>query len=152
MKGLSIYVGGAVALLTLSACGHEFHPPDEAERVAQAEEAFSPALFDSVSWLDQDARSLEGNTVYAEKCRRCHGALGRGDTGYARERGLEMPSLVEPEWALANVDTLRRVIFVGHEGGMPTYGSSGISPRQIDAAAFYILSQLRTDALGGEGS
>jgi hypothetical protein len=74
-----------------------------------------------------------------------------GDTPYARERGLLVPSLVEADWALADLDTLRHVIFVSHGEGMPIYGTAGITPRQIDGAAFYVLEVLRPDAAGAGG-
>ncbi len=137
--------------LLLSGCGHDFEPPDRGQRVREAEAAFTPALFDSVAWASDSVRAVEGNLVYAEKCRRCHGPLGRGQTDYARERRLEVPSLVAADWPLARADTLRHVVFVGHEDGMPIYGEGGISPREIDAVAHYILEVMRPDAVGGGG-
>lgn len=134
-----------------AACGHDFEPPDRAERVDQAARLYSAALFDTVTWASDSARSLAGNEVYAATCRRCHGPLGQGGTDYARQRGLEVPSLVEPDWPVSRVDTLRRRIFVGHEEGMPTFGVAGISPREIDGAAFYLLYTLRPDVLGRGG-
>lgn len=136
-----------VFALLAAGCGHDFDPPDRAAQVQEAEAAYEPALFDSVTWASDSVRALDGNAVYAEKCRRCHGPLGRGQTPYALDRELEVPSLVEPDWALAHLDSLRRAIFVGHEEGMPIYGSGGISPREIDGAAYYILEVLRPDAM-----
>jgi mono/diheme cytochrome c family protein len=141
-------LAASLAVLTLIGCGgHDFEPPDRTERIREAEAAFSPALFDSVAWASDSVRAFNGNTVYAEKCGRCHGPLGRGETDYARERALEVPSLVEPAWGMASLDTLRHVIFVGHEGGMPIYGAGGITPREIDGVAYYILNVLRPDAV-----
>ena len=95
-------------------------------------------------------RALEGNGTYAAKCRRCHGSLGRGDTDYAAERDLEVPTLGREEWAYADsLDVVRRRIFIGHAEGMPTWGVAGISPREIDATAFYVLNRLRPDVLEG---
>ena len=147
MKLSTTLAMSALALVTLSACGHEFHPPEEEERIAAAELIYAPALFDSVTWESDSIRAMDGNLVYAESCTRCHGPMGRGETDYARQRELEVPSLVEPEWALANLDTLRHIIFVGHTGGMPIFGASGATPRQIDASAFYVLEVLRPDAM-----
>ena len=66
-----------------------------------------------------------------------------------RERGLVIPSLVEPEWLYAaSLDSLRHVIFVGHEGGMPIFGVGGISLREIDGSAYYVVKTLRPDVLG----
>lgn len=82
------------------------------------------------------------------ECRRCHGPLGRGDTEYARARGVEVPSLVEPDWPLAELDSVRRAIYVGHEAGMPTFGARDLDSREIDAAAAYVLLTLRPEILG----
>jgi hypothetical protein len=41
---------------------------------------------------------------------------------------------------------VRRRIFTGHPAGMYTWGIAGISPREIDAVAHYILERLRPDA------
>jgi len=137
----------AVACVTTACGGHDFEPPDRAERVERAAAAYSPTLFDSISWADSSTELTEGNIVYAEECRRCHGPLGQGGTDYARERGLTVPSLVVPDWPLADPDSLRRRIYVGHESGMPVYGDGNLTPRQIDATAAYILRTLRPDVL-----
>ncbi|MFQ5536318.1 MAG: c-type cytochrome [Gemmatimonadota bacterium] len=146
----------AVALLLALgavACGkHEFEPPDREARVAEAERLYSAALFDTVTWASDSLRLLDGNAVYASECRKCHGTLGRGDGPFGATRGLEVPSLVEPDWPLASLDSVRHRVFVGHAAGMPTWGVAGITPREIDAVAFYILNGLRPDVLGDEGS
>ena len=131
----------------LAACHQEFEPPDRAERVDRAAARYSSVLFDSVSWIADDARLTAGNEVYAGRCRRCHGTLGRGETDYAGERGLTVPSLVAPEWRYADLDSLRRKIYVGHESGMPVYGDGELELREIDATAAYILLTLRPDVL-----
>ena len=143
----------ALTLVLTSACEkHEFEPPDREEQVSAASARYSQAGFDTLTWASDSVRTEEGNGVYAASCRRCHGTVGRGDTDLARERGLEVPSLVEPEWAPASsLDVVRRRIFVGHEEGMPTFGIARMSPRDIDAVAFYILYSLRPEILGGEG-
>lgn len=138
-----------VLLLGTTACGHEFEPPDRGERIRRAELAYVPALFDSVTWSEGEDRNGVGNEIYAEKCRKCHGALGRGGADYAVQRGLTVPSLVEPDWAYATMDSLHKTIYVGHEEGMPGYGDGGITPREIDAVASYILEVLRPEVLGG---
>lgn len=144
LAGASILGLAAVA----TACDHEFHPPDRSAIVAEAEAEYSEALFDSVTWTSQEARVQEGNAIYAEDCRRCHGSLGSGVTDYARERGLDVPSLVEPDWPLDDLETLRRQIYVGHETGMPVFGEGGLSLWQMDAVAGYILDVLRPEVLG----
>jgi len=152
MKSRRRWLPALAVAAALFGCGHDFEPPDRAARVRAAEAAFTPALFDSVTWQTDSVRAASGNIVYAEKCRRCHGPLGRGETEYARARGIEVPSLVEPGWPLARTDTLRHVVFVGHEEGMPIYGVNGISPREIDAVAYYLLEVLRPDAGVDDGS
>lgn len=139
---------GAVALA--AACGHhEFEPPDREERVQQARQSFSTQLFDSIAWASPEERDEAGNQVYVDRCRDCHGTLGAGGTDYAAQRGLTVPSLVEPVWAMAHLDSLRHAVYAGHEEGMPTFGTAGsVTLREIDAVASYVLNVLRPDALG----
>jgi mono/diheme cytochrome c family protein len=145
MSRLPLFLG---ALVLLAACEkHEFERPDRAAQVAEADSLFDPAAFDTVQWASEEARLNAGNEVFAVHCRKCHGPLGRGDTPYAREEGLHVPSLVEPEWRYAgDPAAVRRQIFAGHAGGMPTWGVAGITPREIDAVAHYIVHRLRMDA------
>lgn len=135
-------------------CGeHEFEPPSEDERVEKAAAMYSPALFDTVTWASDSARLFTGNDVYAVHCRRCHGFLGTGESRYAEREQLEVPSLVEPGWEYAaDMDSLLHSIFVGHGRGMPTWGVGHLSPRAIDAAAYYLLHGLRPDVLGGDAA
>ena len=138
----------AAGALAATACSHEFEPLDQKARALEAEKLFSAAAFDSLDWESDSVRSSAGNAVYAEKCRRCHGPMGEGQTEYARERGLDTPSLVARDWAYASsLDEVRHKIFVGHEGGMPIFGVNGITPREIDGSAYYLLYTLRPDVL-----
>ncbi len=139
-------------VLATAACEkHEFHPPDPEERVESATDQFDQVAFDTVAWTAEAERMTAGNIVYARYCRRCHGPLGLGDTEYARTRELEVPSLVSPDWPLADDPTgVMRRIFAGHATGMPTFSLSGLTPREIDAVTAYILYQLRPETLGDE--
>lgn len=131
---------------------HEFEAPDRQVRVDEAEVLFTEELFDTIDWASDSVRALEGNAVYAASCRRCHGTLGRGGTEYAAERGLEVPSLVEPDWHYANAfDSVRHRVFVGHAQGMPNFGIGGITLREIDASTFYVMNHLRPEVLGPGG-
>lgn len=153
MRRLARPAAALALAAALAACGsHEFEPPDKGARVAAALAEYSPALFDSVTWVSEEARVTLGNQVYVEKCRNCHGPLGRGQTDYAREQGLDAPSLVEAAWPLASPDSLHKAIFVGHEKGMPIFGDGTMSVREIDAVTDYILEELRPDVAGGPGS
>lgn len=133
--------------LAAAACeDHEFEPPDRAERVEEAGRMYSPALFDTVSWSTRAERIRDGNLVYADHCRRCHGPLGRGDTEYARAQELDVPSLVAPDWEHADdFEAVRRRVFTGHALDMPTWGIGRLTPRQIDAATYYVVEQLRVE-------
>lgn len=152
--GPTAAVAAAAVVGIAAACSseHHFEPPNREEQVEQADSLFTPALFDTVTWASDSARAIQGNIVYSSDCRRCHGTLGRGVTDYTRERGLRVPSLVTPEWPYAgDLDRVRRKIFIGHPEGMPTWGVAGITPREIDAAAYYVLYVLRPDVLGSGG-
>jgi mono/diheme cytochrome c family protein len=142
------FAAALTGLALLAGCAEkEFDPPDPEERVALAEADYATARFDTVGWESDAERQREGNDAYAVHCRSCHGPLGRGETAYARGRGLEVPSLVEPGWAHAgDVEAVRRRIYVGHPAGMPAWGLGRMTPREIDAVAFYIVTRLRPDA------
>lgn len=75
--------------------------------------------------------------------------IGRGDTPYAANRGLEVPSLVEADWRYAEArDSVLHRVFVGHLGGMPTWGVAGLTPREMDAVTHYLLEVLRPEVIG----
>jgi mono/diheme cytochrome c family protein len=108
-------------------------------------------MFDSVTWESDADRVQYGNLVFADHCRRCHGPLGEGDTEYARQNELDVPSLIDPAWEMAeDPEAVRRHVFSGHVGGMPTWGVGRLTPREIDAAVHYILAQLRPEVLGDD--
>lgn len=132
-------------VLALAACGeHEFHPPSREEQVAEAEAQYSPMLFDSIAWDVADARFAAGNDIFASRCRKCHGPEGRAGTDYAREQELDVPSLVRDDWPYgSDIEAVRHRIYVGHPQGMPTWGVAGLTPREIDAVAYYVLTGLR---------
>jgi mono/diheme cytochrome c family protein len=144
-------LAGLLACVAATAACEEkrFDAPDRAERVEEAEALYSPAMFDTIAWASAEERLFVGNDVFGAHCRRCHGPFGEGDTPYARERGIEVPSLVEPEWEYeGDLDAVRRRIFAGHPAGMPVWGFGGTTLREIDAVAYYILEQLRPELLG----
>ena len=137
------------ATLALGACQEQrFEPPDRERQVAQADSLYAEVVFDTITWESDSVRVLAGAVVYASHCRICHGTLGEGGTEYARERALEVPSLVRPDWEYGDdVLAVRRRVFIGHSEGMPTWGVAGIGPRDIDAAAHYVVDQLRPEVL-----
>jgi mono/diheme cytochrome c family protein len=137
----------AVVLASLSACEKvEYEPPDRGARVAEAEILYRTEFFDTIQWASREEQIRDGAVVYLTHCRRCHAPTGEGETEYAAQRGMEVPSLVRPDWPFGtDIDTVRRRIFAGHPAGMPTWGVAGITPREIDAVAGYVLYQLRVE-------
>lgn len=142
----------AVVVAVLSwGCGpKEFQPPPEDERVEGAAAQLDANAFDSIAWDDTERMLVEGAAVYAATCRDCHGVMGEGSTEYAATRRLAVPSLVLEDWPYASdLPAVRRLVFSGHSGGMPTHGIAGISLREIDAVSRYLLEQLRPEVLSG---
>jgi mono/diheme cytochrome c family protein len=131
------------------ACNDEgYEPPGEEHRLELADSLYSPALFDTISWESNQERVVHGNLVYADFCRRCHGAVGEGGPATVAGREIVVPSLVDAEWHLGDdMEAARRRIFAGHTGGMPSWGISRLTPREIDAVAYYLLEQLRPEML-----
>jgi len=147
--GRTLLAMGLFSVAAATGCTeHEFEPPDREAQVEAADAEFSMAVFDTVSWESDDERAFQGNVVYSTYCRNCHGSLGRADTDYAREQGLDVPSLVQEGWRFAQArDSVLHRIYVGHASGMPTWGVAGITPREMDAVTHYILEVLRPEML-----
>lgn len=133
------------ALLLVGCQDHEFEPPDRDVQVAEAEGQFAHLSFDTIQWPDTAARLTLGNAIYAEDCRKCHGPLGEAGTEYAASQGLDVPSLVREDWPHDSVDDVRRRIFAGHAEGMPSWGVGKLTPREIDAVAYYVVAILRAE-------
>jgi mono/diheme cytochrome c family protein len=133
----------------LLACDEEtYDPPGEASRLELADSLYSPALFDTIDWTAADQRMIAGNLVYADSCRRCHGTIGEGGLTRVGGREVDVPSLVEANWPFDDdIVAVRERVFTGHPGGMPSWGISRLTPREIDAVAYYIIGQLRPEIL-----
>jgi mono/diheme cytochrome c family protein len=138
-----------LAAVFLAGCEDEgYDPPDPQLRIELADSLYSPALFDTIAWPSHQERIDAGNLVYADYCRRCHGPVGEGGPAEVGGRQLQVPSLVQAEWRLHDdIQAVRERTFTGHTGGMPSWGISRLTPREIDAVAFYILEQLRPELL-----
>jgi mono/diheme cytochrome c family protein len=147
----AVVAGLLVGGIGFGGCGeYEFHPPDREAQVAEATGEFSLETYDTVTWASDSIRGIEGNVVWSSQCRNCHGPLGRGATAYAGNQGLDVPSLVTADWRYAGQrDSVLLRIHSGHAGGMPTWSVAGISPREIDAVAYYLLEVLRPEVIGG---
>jgi mono/diheme cytochrome c family protein len=144
-----VLLGTLACALLLAGCDkEEYQPPPETRRIELADSLYSPALFDTIAWDSAEERIYAGNLVYADSCRRCHGAFGEGGHVQAAGREVFVPSLLEQEWRLGgDIEAVRRLVFTGHTGGMPTWGLVRLTPRQIDAVAYYILEQLRPELM-----
>jgi mono/diheme cytochrome c family protein len=135
-------------LLVAGACAEQepYPPPDPARRVELADSLYSTALFDTIPWSSEAERIDAGNLVFADHCRRCHGPLGEGGLARVAGRELVVPSLLQGDWVYEDEpEAVRRRVFTGHTGGMPSWGISRLTPREIDAVAFYLLEQLRPE-------
>ena len=135
--------------LILAGCEkHEFEPASREQRIAEAQTAFANTRFDTIAWTSEEARLIRGNEVFAESCRRCHGPLGKGDGDIARTQKLAVPSLVMADWRYGtSPDSVRRRVFMGHYPEMRTWGIAGLSQRDIDGVAHYIVNRLRPEVL-----
>lgn len=145
----------AVAAAALGCDGEkEFEPPDREAQVEEARASYPAAIFDTLSWPSDSARLLTGNEIFASVCRKCHGYDGRGGTEYDRVHDLRVPSLVDSVGVDARgIDPVRRRVYAGHATGMPSFGVYRLEPRQVDAAAAYVVRVLRQDVrAGGDGS
>lgn len=152
-------VGAALlALLIGLGCGGEPASeagPDaagaEAEAdVAEAESLYAAAVFDTVRWNRSVTRSERGRVVYYYSCTKCHGTEGAGNGPLARRQEIALPSLVDPDWTYdGDIDAIRRRVFVGHPAGMPSWGLTEISPRDMDAVAYFVDQRLPEEGVGG---
>lgn len=119
---------------------------EETANRGAAEEAaarFDEAAYDTVTWRSAYARGERGRTVYDHSCAKCHGLDGTGGGFYAVEHDLETGSLVRSGWLYdGNVPALRQRIFTGHGQGMPPWGLTELSPRDVDAVAYFVDERL----------
>ncbi|MFW6206372.1 MAG: c-type cytochrome [Gemmatimonadota bacterium] len=147
-----------LAVLALGACQDE--PPPEWQEVAEqaanrrtaerAEALYDSTAYDTVSWRGSYSRGERGRVVFDHSCADCHGEDGRGGGPLAVEEGLEVGSLVASGWVYdGDVPALRRRIFTGHGPGMPAWGLTELSPRDVDAVAYFVDERLPERA-GGE--
>lgn len=115
-----------------------------AESLAVAEASFDPAAYDTIRWSSDFARAERGSVVWESSCAKCHGADGAGGGELAVEHDLHVPSFVEAGWLYAgDVPQIRYRTFVGHGATMPSWGLHELSPRDVDAVAFFILERLQ---------
>ena len=137
----------AVAFLSVACAGGE--PGEEGaqagpDSMTLAREAFDSTMFDTVTWETQEKALERGQVVYRFSCLKCHGQRGLGDAGFVRAADtLRPPSFREPTWQFAgDKEGIREQVFVGTGEAMPHWGLVGLSPRDVDAVAIFILEGL----------
>lgn len=125
--------------------------PTRADSVGMAMQAFDPAVFDTISWDDEQMRADRGGLVYRISCQKCHGMHGAGDGGFVLAGDTLRPnSFLAEDWGFANEPmALRRYIFSGNVAGMPYWGLVGLKYRDIDAVAHFLEGPLRA-GIGGD--
>ncbi len=123
----------------------EAQAPTRADSVAMAMQAFDEAVFDTIAWESDEARSERGRLVFNISCSKCHGLHGGGDGGFVTQGDtLRPPSFLQSGWRFAETPMdLRRYIFSGSVAGMPYWGLVGLKYRDIDAVAYFIETPLR---------
>lgn len=147
-------LGLVLAVTVLAGCEHEaYEAPPEEGRIELADSLYSPALFDTIAWASSAERITAGNLVYADHCRRCHGPVGEGGPASVAGREFVVPSLVRADWPFGDdIAAVRHRTFTGHTGGMPSWGLTRLTPREIDAVASYLVEQLRPEMLADPSS
>ena len=115
-----------------------------ADSVARAVEMYDAAVFDTLTWENDNARWERGGVVWSFTCQRCHGADGKGQGEDAVNFEITVPDMTTADWQYAgDLPGIREKIFVGHETEMPSMGLIGLSYQDVDAAAHYIDDLLR---------
>ena len=140
----------------LAGCGsgdasrEERSGPTGADSVEAAVRVYDPAAFDTVEWESRQAEMERGAVVWRISCTKCHGRTGAGDGGFVtRGDTLRPPSFLEPDWRLAgDEEALHEQIFTGTAEGMPHWGLVGLTYRDIDAVATFILEGVRAGVEG----
>ncbi len=148
---------GLFLVLLLSACSggadEEMPAVDQeealraarADSVAQAAEMYDAAVFDTLTWENDNARWERGGVVWSFTCQRCHGADGTGHGPDAVTFNIQVPDMAAADWRYADdIPATREFIFVGHDSEMPSLGLIGLPYSDVDASTHYIHDLLRS--------
>ena len=146
MRNLAL-LWSAIAVLAMGACGEQAPEqalPTPADTVDMALAEYDPAAFDTITWETPEEALVRGSVVFSVSCRKCHGPQGYGDGGFvAAGDTLRPPSFHGPDWRFREDHAgLTRQIFIGTTEGMPHWGLTALSLRDIDAVAQFIQLQF----------
>jgi len=155
------WIALSLAFLVASAgCG----PDPEAEAAAQAAaeaqlqdsliaaatQALQSAVFDTITWENEQDALDRGQVVYNYSCAPCHGERGLGDAGAVMGVDtIRPPSLRGSDWRFAqDVEAIREYVYLGNADSMPHWGifeSEGgrkLGEKSIDAVARYLAAGM----------
>jgi mono/diheme cytochrome c family protein len=119
-----------VLALALSACG--VHAALSARAPVHAQESKTGRESEAVS----PERLARAKTLFAEKCARCHGADGRGETATGDMLGV--PDFTDENWWKGDRTDARLITSVaGGRGEMPPFGRK-LTRREIAALVAYV--------------
>ena len=118
--------GGLVFVALLLFAGHLLHSSSASAHHQQQkqEEAASPG------------QSSRAKTLFAERCARCHGADGRGQT--VTGEMLDVPDFTDANWWKEEMSDKRFANSITHgKGEMPAFGKK-LSKHEINTLAAYV--------------
>jgi mono/diheme cytochrome c family protein len=118
--------GGLIFVALLLFAGHLLHSSSaRARQQKQEEAAASPS-----------GQSSRAKTLFAERCARCHGADGRGQTVIGEM--LDVPDFTDANWWKEGMSDKRFANSITHgKGEMPAFGKK-LSKHEISTLAAYV--------------
>lgn len=88
----------------------------------------------------RESEAGRGRAVYADRCVRCHGADGRGQTRMGRE--VEAPDMSDPAWQRARGDARMLASVSDGRGQMPAFKTK-LSRQDIAASVAHVRTLRR---------
>ncbi|HEX8558488.1 MAG TPA: c-type cytochrome [Pyrinomonadaceae bacterium] len=88
----------------------------------------------------RESQAERGRAVYADRCVRCHGADGRGQTRMGQDVGA--PDMSDPAWQKARGDARMIASVADGRGQMPAF-KKRLSRQDIAASVVYVRTLRR---------